>query len=83
MIIDRTIRRPGVLRFQLEQVADRRFILRLLMRDPNTFVETGDGIVQDLVPLLQGADVTVEHHPELESAPGPKFRTVLPLAVTR
>ena len=31
------------------------------------------------MPLLRGADVGVRVAPELESTPGPKFRTVLPL----
>lgn len=79
VMVDKTIRREGVLRFQLEQVTDRRFVLRLLLRDPSVFAETAEQIVPDLVALLRGADVGVEHRPELESAPGPKFRMVLPL----
>ncbi|MEP7334809.1 MAG: hypothetical protein ABI717_03420, partial [Actinomycetota bacterium] len=32
-LIDRRIRRPGILRFQLEQLTERRFSLRLLLED--------------------------------------------------
>jgi phenylacetate-CoA ligase len=79
VIVDRTIRRDGVLRFQLEQLSERRFVVRLLLLDPDAFDRIASELVSDLKALLHGAEVEAEHRPELESAPGPKFRTVVPL----
>jgi hypothetical protein len=70
-----------VLRYQLAELAGRRFELRVVTSGAEGR-RAAEQAAAELAGLLDGAPVAVSHVDDLPTGPGGKFRHVVPLRAT-
>ena len=70
---------PGILRYQVVQVARDRFELRYVAAAPDAADRTVAALLPELRTLLRGARVDAVSVPELPSTAGGKFHHLVPL----
>jgi phenylacetate-CoA ligase len=70
--------RPGILRYQLVQRAPRTFELKVVWAEPEAPAEAAAELAADLRTILHSSDVAVSPCDDLPTAPGGKFRQVIP-----